>query len=252
MKTDKKFIDEDLIYDGLSLRSVKDELILNKIPYEFAGWYIQQFIKIAYAFHCRENFYMVWDADTIPLRRIEFFNENDTPYLTLKKEYHKCYFDTCNRLIGINKQINESFISEHMLIKVDIIKELILKIEMNKSLNGEYFWKKIIHAASFSDHFQSFSEFETIGSYIKAYYSDQYALRRLHTLRTCEVYIKKSNINKMQKWISKDFDMVSFEGLYDSNKYTRITRRIVRCCRYFLSFKKFILHFKNEAKVVYC
>jgi hypothetical protein len=29
-------------------------------------------------FHCHSNQYLIWDAETIPLKRIELFNENRT------------------------------------------------------------------------------------------------------------------------------------------------------------------------------
>ena len=47
------------------------------------GWYYQQFLKMAYASKCECGYYMSWDSDTIPLRRIEMFDREDRPYFDM-------------------------------------------------------------------------------------------------------------------------------------------------------------------------
>ena len=72
-----------------------------------------------YAFECRDEYYMVWDGDTVPCRKIEMFSkETDQPYLDLKHEYHPEYFDTMGKILpGFRKVIERSFISEHKTIR---------------------------------------------------------------------------------------------------------------------------------------
>ena len=107
-----------------------------------------RFLKMQYAQICTDEYYMVWDGDTIPCKEVNMFHEESgKPYLDMKHEYHKEYFDTMSAILpGFGKVIERSFISEHMLIKTDIMRNLIEDIEKNDTLNGDTFWKKIINS----------------------------------------------------------------------------------------------------------
>src|ERR1039457_5006296 len=40
-----------------------------------AGWYFQQLLKLQFAyFEPAEDYYLMWDADTVPLRSLRFFD----------------------------------------------------------------------------------------------------------------------------------------------------------------------------------
>ena len=53
-----------------------------ELPRGITGWYYQQFLKMQYAFVCRDEYYMVWDGDTIPCKKITMFQEESgKPYL---------------------------------------------------------------------------------------------------------------------------------------------------------------------------
>jgi len=47
------------------------------------GWYYQQFLKMSYAYLCDDEYYITWDADTLPVHKIELFNEYNIPYLNV-------------------------------------------------------------------------------------------------------------------------------------------------------------------------
>ena len=66
------------------------------------SWYYQQALKIAYLFrsHNPSLNLVMWDADTIPLDHIEFFDNNGTILYGSKVEFHKPYFLTLNSLFG--------------------------------------------------------------------------------------------------------------------------------------------------------
>ena len=69
------FLDEDSVVDDLSYSSVTNIIgEINKEAVERTGWYLQQFLKMAYAYVCEEDYYLVWDSDTIPLHKIEMFD----------------------------------------------------------------------------------------------------------------------------------------------------------------------------------
>ena len=92
------------------------------------GWYYQQFIKMAYHRICKESYYLCWDMDTIPLKKIDLFNESGQPWLDVKKEFHESYFQTIQNLFGFGKQIEKSFISEHMLFSTEYMGDMIDEI----------------------------------------------------------------------------------------------------------------------------
>ena len=57
--------------------------------------------------------------------------------------------------------MDESFIAEHMLFNVKIVKEFLYKIEQNDAVFGNKFFEKILYASDFSKQGNVFSEFET-------------------------------------------------------------------------------------------
>jgi hypothetical protein len=66
------------------------------------SWYYQQVLKIAFLFrsHAPNVDLVMWDADTIPLDRIEFFDNNGAVLYGSKVEFHTPYFVTLNSLFG--------------------------------------------------------------------------------------------------------------------------------------------------------
>ncbi len=221
------FIDENSIIpfdDVHACMAKKMEKILagRELPRGITGWYYQQFLKMQYAFVCQDEYYMVWDGDTIPCKQIKMFqDESGKPYLDMKHEYHEEYFETMGKLLpGIRKVIERSFISEHMLIRADIMRELVTAIENNDKISGEKFWEKIINAIP-AEKIQdsAFSEFETYGTFCALRHMSVYILREWHSFRQGGTFF---NINKISdrdfNWLSKDFDAISFEKGHDVRK----------------------------------
>ncbi len=195
------------------------------LPRGVTGWYYQQFLKMQYAFVCRDEYYMVWDGDTVPCKKVNMFSEKTgQPYLDLKHEYHLEYFDTMGKILpGLQKVIERSFISEHMLFRCDIMKSLIGDIERNDDIPGERYWEKIINAIEPEKIYDSsFSEFETYGTYVAVKYPDVYRLREWHSFRLGGSFYEIGTITDGDfKWLSIDFDAISFEknqSVLEANK----------------------------------
>jgi hypothetical protein len=198
---------------------------------ERSSWYFQQFIKMAYAYKCRRKYYLIWDSDTIPLNKIAFWDSNGKGLFTMKTEYHIPYFKTIEKLFcgEIAKLTNKSFIAEHMLVNKDCMLNLLRKIENNKILEGTSFYEKIMYAINRNDIKGSgFSEFETYGNYILKYYPYLYNMRELRTYREGAMLIRKDIIStEILKWVSKDYDTISFEEHY-YNKLSSVFRNILK------------------------
>ncbi|MBR5969140.1 MAG: glycosyltransferase family 2 protein [Lachnospiraceae bacterium] len=213
-------IDEDTLLPFAEVhscikRQMEPVLQGRDLPRGITGWYYQQFLKWEYAKHCNDEYYLVWDGDTIPCRPLSMFRKEDgKPYFDLKYEYHEPYFKTLETILpGMSRVIGRSFISEHMLINREICLQLIKDIESNEDLPGRYFWEKIIHAipANMIQN-SAFSEFETYGTYVALKKSSAYMLRDWHSFRLGGEFFDPLTISDRDfSWLAKDFDAISFE-----------------------------------------
>lgn len=211
---------------------MQDLLNGDPVPRAGVGWYYQQFLKYILAERCNDDYYLVWDGDTIPCRTLKMFSDNGKPYFDNKNEYHEEYFRTMERLLpGSKKVIRSSFISEHMLFHTESVKKLIRAIESNTELPGERFWEKIIHAIDPAHlHLSAFSEFETYGSFLALTDPMHYRIREWHSFRLGGEFFDPATISlRDYEWLGRDFDAISFEkhhfikpgngGLFDNPEY---------------------------------
>jgi len=203
-------LDENELLPGSDFAKVRD-IICQHAPQHvnMTGWYFQQFLKLGFALsRYSKQYYLSWDADTLPLAPIKFF-DGDNILFNPKQENHIAYFETINRILGFGKQVEVSYISESMMFSVAIVKEMISKIDNTDNQSG---WiEKIINACNFEKSPQSFSEFETYGNYCARYYPGLYKPRHLNTFREAGLirgrYIREKQLREM----SFDLDMASFE-----------------------------------------
>lgn len=206
------FIDEDSLYPGMSFSSIREIFEVKGHDRSLTGWFLQQFLKMSYSFVCKDDYYLVWDADTIPVKPIDMINkETGKPMFNMKPEYVAPYFSTLKNLLGLKKCDEESFITEHMLFNVEIMKALIAKIEQNHKYEGTKFFEKIINATDFSKQGNSFSEFETYGTFCEYYYPNVYEKRHLKTFRAGKIFLGTDVDDSILDWVSKDIDTISFE-----------------------------------------
>lgn len=184
---------------------------INGTPKRFSrtGWYYQQFLKMEYWKLCTDDYYLCWDADTIPLHKIEMFHSIGKPFLDTKSEYTHSYFETIKNLWGFDKAIEQSFISEHMLFNKLLMKEMIEEIE-SMPLSGSTYYEKIFSAVT--DPFKGFSEFETYGTWIANKYPNEYRLRQWKSIRNTNFMINRTELTDDDlNWLATGFDAASFE-----------------------------------------
>jgi hypothetical protein len=212
-----EFVNEDELYNGLSYQHIR-EIIEKRDRFagKRAGWYLQQFLKLSYAYRCRGEYYMTWDADTIPLRTINM-EEDGKPVFDVKDEYNRPYFATINRLFNktVSRNNNFSYISEHMLFKTEYVMEMLSEIVGNTNLVGEHFFDRIMYAVHDVDLLESgFSEFETYGNYVENRYPGTYKTRSLKSLRNGNkeygYYPTKEDLIDA----SSKYDLITFENRY--------------------------------------
>lgn len=207
-----KFINEKTLIDVDKIKKLIEDK--NKNATQRSGWYIQQFLKMNYCQICKQKYYLIWDSDTIPIKKVNMFSDDGTPYFNVKTEYHPPYFTTMQRLIPeLSKKNNYSFISEHMLINTKIMKNLIKRIENNINITGEYWFEKIINSIDIKDiPFSGFSEFETYGTFVNEFYNNSYKIRSWKSLRNGkDFYNPKLFTYQKAKICSKNYEAISFE-----------------------------------------
>ncbi len=206
------FINEDHLYAGMTFRKIKEFFVERGMAPSLTGWFLQQFLKLAYSYVCEDDYYLTWDADTIPLQPIDMINpDTHKPFFDMKPEYIEPYFNTIRNLLGMEKTEEESFIAEHMLFHVETVKDLLYKIEQRGCINGATFWEKILHASDFSVQGNAFSEFETYGTFCEYYYPDMYEKRHVETFRAGKMFLGENPSKEVLDWVSKNKKIVSFE-----------------------------------------
>lgn len=218
IKNDPFFIvlDEDRLLNGLSFQKI--HLIIKSQGREHTntGWFFQQFLKMGFALsdYCKNDFYLSWDADTIPLQPISFFDEDEKPYFTMKTEYHRPYFIAIKRLLGIDKINDGSYIAEHMMFNKRIMCELLDKIQ-ESSVDGVIWYEKILNSiVSEFESTDSFSEFETYGSFCKLNYPSLYVERQMPSFRRGGLIQGRFVHESVLQKLAEDFVVSSFE-IYD-------------------------------------
>lgn len=217
------------IVDNLNCKFINENIIGSDLCKEIlnekrGGWYLQQILKLyAFNFVTTQN-YLVIDADTVILKNLVFIQNNKPLYLI---NYHvfEPYFKGINYLLGIDNELDFSFISHHMIFDKEIVKQLIYEIELYTKTN----WiNAILNILYKNDKNISFSEFETYGNFLLNK-NVEITYRKLHTI---DIPIKPNIF--LIKLYSYKYDMISFHNYsWASNS---VFYRIIKTIKYFFLF----------------
>lgn len=204
-------IDEDHVCDGLTIKVVKNYLSYRIGTTWRAGWYFQQFIKLAMAWRNDvSNDYLVWDADSIALKPINFFTKTGRIFVTKSKEYHVPYFICNEKLTGIQKLVPYSFISEHMVFTKKHVISLLNEI---MKISDDIWWKIILDQVDSKDLVGSgFSEYELYGNYIMNRDPNHFHARKLVNFRSGTMIFGLQPDNRWLNLFSLFYDYISFES----------------------------------------
>lgn len=187
---------------------LRSHLPANKVD-QF-GWYLQQFIKLYAVSECKtEEVALIWDADTVPLKPLTFMNDENQLLYYKGEEYHQPYFRFIKRLLGLNKVVNFSFITQCFVIKGAWAQDFFRAIELRHQ--GDWV-EGIMETIDFNEG-NGFSEYETLGTFISHYHAKevQYidrAWQRFGNSLIGDIAFLET-INSKKKLMQ--FDFVSFE-----------------------------------------
>lgn len=234
-----RLVDENRVVPGVTFLSVKALLSNHGLTVRRTGWFLQQFIKLGFALseYCDTDYYLSWDADTLPLRKIEFFTSDGKPIFTKKKEHNQAYFDTLSKILELGEYADFSYIAEHMMFNKNVMTEMLGDIKKSP-IYGDSWYEKIINATD-SANVNSFSEFETYGNFCLNHYPDMYATQVLNTFRKAGYIAGRFISDRKLNYMSFDLDTASFElGDYPCgiekyfcfayHKYLKVKEQIIK------------------------
>jgi hypothetical protein len=209
LSNEARVVPEDEFIAGMTLAELR-KLPVSHFP-TAAGWYFQQLLKLQFAFvETTDDYYLVWDADTVPLRPMTFFDASGRMLLTKTTEYHPPYFDTYRRLLGEEPNREYSFITQHMLIQKSIAREMLTRIEEHVKGDGNWAWKIMRSLPNSGDNL--FSEYETYGHYVKNHYAERIAIVERSWSREYKLKLSREMPSQSEiKKLAREFDFMAFE-----------------------------------------
>ena len=161
-------IDEEKFATEFSIDYVKKKMPNGKESR--AGWYYQQLLKLHALINSGpdENRLLIWDADTVPLKPLQFFHGDKAVYFS-GSEYHKPYFKTTKKLINLDKSVECSFIAQCFPAYSTWVQEFKHYVEVTH----QKCWFDAILDCSDLSELSGFSEYETLGTFFVNRFKDQ-------------------------------------------------------------------------------
>ena len=202
----------NIIPESVYVPGLKDRLIEKMLPNTTGrlGWYLQQFIKLAVLYEARphENF-LIWDADTVPIKTIYFFRETGEVEFYTGTEAHNPYFDLTQKLLGFGKTASFSFIAQCLPYKGTWANQFFKFIQDKFSVSYE---KSLLDLINFNEE-SGFSEYETLGSFVYSKHPQQIKVKQTSWLRNGNALIgSPENIwREPYKQLITKYDHVTFE-----------------------------------------
>lgn len=184
-------------------------------------WYYQQFLKMLYSQCTTSDEYLIWDADTVPLRKLNFNNGNVVYFTKGLESLHKDYHSNFSHLTGLESCIDFSLIAQHMLINSHLMRNLIELIENR----AEKSFQDAVLDNMFGSSLSLFSEYETYGNYhISSNMKYEIISRNWFRFGTALLGFSPS-FNELEK-LGKYYDYVALEKT-DTGLHRRIRANIL-------------------------
>lgn len=184
------------------------------------GWYLQQFIKLYAIGACKPSgLVLIWDADTVPIRPLNFIDTQGRLIYYQSDEHHPPYFETISRLLGLEKKVNFSYISQCFVLRVSWFENFCRQLEERYQTG----WvDALLNSIDFEEG-NGFSEYETLGTFISHHYPDQITYSENKWLRLGNStlgHIAFLN-DRVIAGDLHDYDFVSFEKWDRAKPYYR-------------------------------
>lgn len=154
-------VDENSLDPCINYQEIKN-LLPSHLKF-MTGWYLQQILKIKFLSNLPTGSVgLIWDADTIPLRKLNFINKDGSLNFYISSECHEEYYINNINIANVNKKSKFSFISQCMPYYADDVRALIIEIEFKHKMP----WHRSIISSLVGDGLNLFSEYELLGNYL--------------------------------------------------------------------------------------
>lgn len=164
----------DLSWPGVFVHADSDVLDFDRTRFKHRpNWVFQQFLKL-FQNVTLTDWYLVIDADLIFARSVKLFEEMRPVFLLGNDQYHEPYFCFNQKMLGIGKTYEFSFLSECTLYKKQLVDRM---LEHGRYTSPQHFMEC---AAEVIDGGCYPAESELYGSYIHYAFPGLYTFRRLH------------------------------------------------------------------------
>ena len=176
------------------------------------GWYRQQFIKLLQT--TTTDDYLVIDADVYINKPMKINTGNPSFYLG-RDQYHMPYFQCFDRICGLKRSYDHSFICEIMFFKRDIINMILEEI----GLDRYDFLNRCVEMINKVNNGSGFSEYEFYGNYVTSRWPGAYQYKKIKVLHNKKY--RKWYDEEIRQYVENnshsDYDILTMHSWYDDN-----------------------------------
>jgi hypothetical protein len=216
---------------------------------ERLSWYYALVLKFCFVhrfFQKNNDHLVIWEGDTIILKKIQFFKNFESQLYAYVSYFHKIHFDTCEKLLGKLPRYYGSFITQFGSITKEESNFLFKSLELENLSNKEFnflFSEKVLRAI-FDKHSKydnaMFADYELIGiNNLNKRYKKQIPIFFLRPALD-------GKLTKKQKIIAKIFDVkhITYEHRHPNKRSQDMLTRNQTWVRFFKILIFFYFQFK--------
>jgi hypothetical protein len=156
------------------LHKETDVLKVDKSKIRFRpNWIYQMLLKMFQNVTKNDNFLII-ESDCVILKSLEFFEGDKTIFYMGRDHINQPYFNFNDKLLGIGREFNHTFICEFMMYDKQIIKDLLVKThcsDVNDFLNLIY---------EFTNDECYMADYELYGNFVYKYHREKFTTRDLN------------------------------------------------------------------------
>lgn len=136
------------------------------------NWIYQMLLKIFQNVTENNNFLII-ESDCIILKKLDFFENDKTTFYLCRDQNHLPYFEFNNKILGIGREYNHSFISEFIMYDKEIVSDLLRKC----NCNNVYDFLELIYNNVTPTCYPA--DYELYGNFCYKYHKDKFQMKNL-------------------------------------------------------------------------
>lgn len=224
-------VGEDAFTRDCTVAMIRDRVIGANV--QRVHWLFQQFVKInaiARSGLEDDDIVVIWDADTIPLRDIQFVEAGTGKLLCYHgTERHVPYFQTMEALLGFGRVVDVSFIAQCLPLRVGWLSELLAEMEDRSGLSYSEAVLSCLPGLSGAE----FSEYEMIGTWMFRHHAESVDFKKCNRwIRQGSSYFPEDLTSCVARalfsMLAMRYDFVAIESWKRESILRRVTRRLQR------------------------